>query len=87
MVEAISMFRMRYVVEAKEESHALDEIAMQGENLHEFSQKHIDEIIISSREVSKAEVLKQFDIDNDYAASWSKELKMKNTINKIDYTK
>ena len=86
IVETVSMFRMRYVVEAKEESHSHDEVIMERGNdtFKEFSQEHIDESIFSSREISKEEYLRLFDKDNHYIASWSEEKKL-DFINKIDY--
>jgi len=87
LVETISMFRMRYVVECKEEGHALDTVTMHnagGEELKEFSQQHLDEIISSSRELSKIEYLDLFDKDNDYLQNWSAQEKM-NLVNTIDY--
>lgn len=86
LVETISMFRMRYVVEAREEEHANDEVVMGlgRENFNEFSQKHIDEVIVSSREISTDEFLKEFDKDNDYLSKWSIAEKMRN-INTINY--
>ena len=89
LVETISMFRMRYVVECKEEGHALDEVTMHiggGEELKEFSQQHLDEIISSSRELSKIEYLDLFDKDNDYLKNWSAQEKM-NLVNTVDYNK
>ena len=86
IVETVSMFRMRYVVEAKEESHSYDEVIMERgkDTFNEFSQDHIDESIFSSREISKEEYLTLFDKDNEYMASWSEEKKL-SFINKIDY--
>jgi hypothetical protein len=87
LVETISMFRIRYVVEAEDESHALDEVtyhATGGEELTEFSQKHIDEVIVSSRKISDKSYLKLFDKDNDYLKNWNEEQKIK-YINKIEY--
>jgi len=87
LVETISMFRLRYVVECKEEVHALDEVIMHatgGETLKEFSQQHLDEVISSSREISRIEYLDLFDKDNDYLSKWSEEQKM-DYINKINY--
>ena len=86
IVETVSMFRMRYVVEAKEESHSHDEVIMEKgkDTFKEFSQEHIDESIFSSREISKKEYLKLFDKDNEYMRTWSEEKKL-NFINKIDY--
>ena len=88
LVETVSMFRVRYVIEAKDESHALDEVTCYStgaeENVIEFSQKHIDEVIISSRKISDKSYLKLFDKDNDYLASWPHEKKIE-FINVIDY--
>ena len=85
LVETISMFRMRFVVEAKEAGHAEDEVVMNiNGDLKEFSQQHIAENIISTREISNEEYLGLFMQDNAYLASWSDEDKLK-FINKIDY--
>ena len=88
LVETISMFRQRYVVEAKEESDALDEVVMNvGEykdDWQEFSQKHLDEVITSSREISKKEYFKLHTKDNDYLKSWTDKEKL-SFVNKIEY--
>jgi hypothetical protein len=89
LVETVSMFRMRYVIEARNESHALDEVTMNAtgsynENFQEFSQKHIDEVIVSSRELSVTDYVEIFDKDNDYLKSWDMADKMR-FINSIDY--
>ena len=89
LVETVSMFRMRYVVEAKDESHVLDEVTMHttgGEELREFSQKHLDEVIVSTRKLSNKSYLKLFDKDNDYLENWNEEQKFQ-YINRIDYEK
>ncbi len=87
LVETISMFRMRYVVEAEAPEHATDEVVMNhnGE-LSEFSQKHIDEVITSVREIDRAEYLRLFDEDNSYLAGWDEDSKLQ-YVNVIDYTK
>ena len=85
LVETISMFRMRYVVEAKESGHADDEVVCNMGDLKEFSQKHIDENIVTTREISKEEYMRLFDEDNDYLSSWSDEEKQQRFINVIDY--
>ena len=87
LVETISMHRIRYVVECKEEVHALDEVTMHiggGEELKEFSQQHLDEVSSSSREISRIEYLDLFDKDNEYLKDWSAQEKM-NLVNTIDY--
>jgi hypothetical protein len=88
LVETISMFRQRYVVESKDEEDALDEVAMNvsgyKDDWQEFSQKHLDEVITSSREISKEEYLELYNKDNDYSTVWSDDMKFR-YINKIDY--
>ncbi|NDG32254.1 hypothetical protein EB118_19525 [bacterium] len=85
LVETISMFRQRYVVLAKNEEHAKDEVTMMDDDFKEFSQLHLDEIISSTRVLTEDELIKQFDEDNDYLKGWSKEKKLKNIVNVIDY--
>lgn len=85
LVETVSMFRMRYVIEAAEPEHAEDEVVCNDGNLKEFSQKHIDECIVTTRELTQDEYMKLFDDDNDYLQSWVDEQK-KEFINKIEYT-
>jgi hypothetical protein len=84
LVETVSMFRMRFVIEAKEAGHAEDEIACNTGDLKEFSQQHIGENIFATREISEEEYDRLFDTDNDYLKSWSDEQK-KSFINRIDY--
>jgi len=88
LVETISFFRHRYVVEAKEATHATDETVMNvgtsNENWKEFSQAHIDETVTSVRDISIEEYLKLFDKDNDYLRGWTNKQKLA-VINTIDY--
>lgn len=89
MVETISIFRHRYVVNAEHPTHAADEVVMNvggsyDDKWQEFSQKHIDEVISSVREISAADYLKEFDEDNDYLKNWSIAEKMQ-YINEIKY--
>jgi hypothetical protein len=88
LVETVSMFRMRYVIECKEETHATDTVitgnAGDGEIIPELSQQHIDENITSVRKISMPEYMEIFDKDNDYLKSWSKEQKRK-MITKVKY--
>ena len=88
MGETVSIFRHRYVVEAREAEHAADEVVMglgrDSSDFNEFSQKHVDELITSTREISVEEYLKVFDEDNDYLSSWSIPQKMQ-YIHTIDY--
>lgn len=87
LVEAVSMFRMRYVIEAECAEHACDEVVCNHDgHVNEFSQKHLDEIITSTRELTKEEYLRLWDEDNDYLKSWTEEQKL-DFIHKIDYSK
>ena len=85
LVETVSMFRERYMVEVpvgvdmygKDKAEwALDTVTM--EEAKEFSQEHLGETIVSHRVVTKEESLALCDKDNDYAKKWNDELKMKN---------
>lgn len=85
LVECVSTFRQRYMVEVpigtddygKDKTlWALDTVTM--EEAKEFSQEHLGEQIVSHRVVSKKEALDLCDQDNDYGSSWDKETKMKN---------
>jgi bifunctional DNA-binding transcriptional regulator/antitoxin component of YhaV-PrlF toxin-antitoxin module len=76
LVETVSTFRMRYVVELQQhepDEYALDTVVM-GDAV-EFSQKYLDETVVTHREVSADEVLAMCDIDNDYVDSWSDDKK------------
>lgn len=77
MVECISMFRERYMVEAPKDhpEYALDDVTM--ERPKEFSQKWLGETITDHRVVSEAEALEICDIDNDYTKEWTNEQKFK----------
>lgn len=83
LVETLSIYRMRYVVEADEATHATDEVVMDNID-DEFSQKHLDEIVSSVREIDDKEYLRLFNEDNDYLMSWNDEQKFK-FIHRIEY--
>lgn len=88
LVETISQHVVRYVVEAREEEHALDEVTMNCEvysdSWKEFSQEHIGDAIVSSREVTDDEIVALFDKHNSYAIDISRERKL-NCVNRIKY--
>ena len=76
LVETVSTFRQRYVVEVPEDGEdewALDTVAM--EEAVEFSQEHLGEQLVSHRVVSDEEALALCDKDNSYCKSWSDEKK------------
>lgn len=76
LVEAVSMFRMRYMVEVPKgkSEYALDTVVMN--EAKEFSQKYLDETIISASVLSKKEALALSDQDNDYTKNWPKDKKI-----------
>lgn len=86
LVETISMFRMRYVIEANNADDAKDEVTMNNDSgvLREFSQYHLDEIITSAREIDREEYLRMFNEDNDYLQDWDEDQKL-TFVNVIDY--
>lgn len=82
LVEAVSMFRMRYVVDAKCADYAKDAVVMKEDDLMEFSQLHLDEVISDAREITDDEYLVLFNKDNDYLKDWPEERKF-NFVNII----
>lgn len=73
----VSVFKHRYVVEMGEDDK-LENLAdlVTCEQLEEFSQKHVDEMIIDSTILTEDEMLQMFDVDNDYLSGWSREQKL-----------
>jgi hypothetical protein len=85
LVECVSTFRERYMVEVpvgvdkygKDKTlWALDTVTMN--EAKEFSQEYIGEQIVSHRVVTREEALALCDKDNDYGSSWDETTKMKN---------
>ena len=85
LVDTLSQYRMRYVIEVPDDHNdkefpcsaiqwAEDTVTM--EEMKEFSQKWLGETIIGSREVTRDEIIKVCDEDNDYLKSWTEEDKM-----------
>ena len=83
LVETVSQFRMRYMVEVPvgKAEWALDTVTM--EEAKEFSQHHMGESIISHRVVTQEEALDLFDRDNDYLASWDESVKIRNAFTRM----
>ena len=77
LVEAVSTFRMRYVVEVPKGKTlwALDTVSMN--EAEDFSQEHLGEHIVSHRVVNKDEVIALCDVDNDYCQDWDSDHKIK----------
>jgi hypothetical protein len=80
LVECVSTYRMRYVVEVPKGNTiwALDTITMNEAD--EFSQEHIGEQIVSHRVVSEDEVIALCDVDNHYCSSWTREKKLETFV-------
>ena len=90
LVETISQFRERYVVEVptgkymlndevRDKSEwALDTVTM--EEAKEFTQKHLGETIFSHRVVSEDEIMDIFRKDEPYFKDWDKEQVFRNHV-------
>ena len=85
LVECVSTFRQRYMVEVPVGTDdygndktlwALDTVTMQ--EAKEFSQEYLGEQIVSHRVVTYDEALTLCDKDNNYVASWDNDTKVKN---------
>ena len=76
LVEAISQFRERYMVEVPKgkAEWALDTVTLN--QAQEFSQEHLGEVIVSHRVVSFDEALKLCDKDNHYCKDWNTDKKV-----------
>jgi len=89
MVDAISQFRMRYVVEVPDDAecdpieYAEDSVVC--EDVKEFTQKHLGETIVSSREVTLEEAIKQFREDEPVNVGWTNDIIVENVITEIGY--
>lgn len=97
MVDTISQFRMRYVVEVPDDVESWrydctpDEYASDSvtcEDVREFSQEHIGETIVSTREVTLEEAIAQWRKDNGAGFDvWDDELVVKNSITEIGFNR
>lgn len=73
MLDILVSFRNRYVIsaESEEEAKAKFEKLNSSDDIKEFSQKHLGDLIISNQKISIADYHKYFEQDNDYLKSWS----------------
>jgi hypothetical protein len=90
LVETVSIFRQRYVIDCKSAGHANDTVVMNttGGNeseFKEFSQKHVGEEIVTTREITETEALQLCDEDNEYASVWNDEHKKKVFFTVVNY--
>jgi hypothetical protein len=82
LVETISSFLIRYVVDCEHPDHAADEVTM--EEVGEFSQNHVAENITSVREISDDEVSRLFFEDHPYLTEHGPE-KAHSFVHKVKY--
>lgn len=87
VIDTISSFRMRYVIEAEDVSHAMDEVTMrdsgnEADFVEEFSQKYLGETILDGREITKEQYDDLLQSDPNCSRWMGEKL-----IHKIDYTK
>ena len=75
LVDCISTFRIRYVIDTDNIEWAEDTVVM--EEAKEFSQLHLGEQIVSSRAITKEEYLTLFDEDNEYLSEWEDDMKLR----------
>jgi len=75
LVECVSMFRHRYMVQVPsgKAEWALDTVTM--EEAQEFSQQSLGETIVSHRVVTEEEAMSLCDRDNGYCRTWNDEKK------------
>jgi len=76
LVECISTFRMRYMVEVPvgKAEYALDTVTMNEAT--EFSQEHLGEQIVSHRVMTENDAHVLCDEDNSYAKDWTTDKKL-----------
>ena len=78
MVNAVSMFNMKYVIEVPDEiesCYLLDYVEKQvkAENTKEFTQRHMGETVSNYDVVTKQQILDAFRAEEPYFAEWSDE--------------
>ena len=87
VVTTISTHRIRYCIPLSELQKTNPDVKVSPEwakdcvvceELEEFSQDHLGELIVDTDVLSEDEVLQLFDEDNDYLSGWDKETKLKN---------
>jgi hypothetical protein len=97
LVETISQFRQRYIIEVPDNhaevnenqfgcsaiTWAEDTVTM--EEMKEFSQLWLGETIVSSREIAKEEIVPLCDKDNEYCQSWDDEKKLEVFVTPVGY--
>jgi len=96
MVDAVSMFSMKYCIEVPDEMEdkdLLDHVEKQvsAGNTMEFTQRHMGETVSNYSIVTKNEIIEQFRSEEPYFASWGEELIMRQVtpigFNRDEYDK
>lgn len=84
VVDTVSTFRVRYVIEAESLEHAYDEVTMRGtsseDEFEEFSQEWLGDTIFDGREIKKKHFNKMLKEDKNCNAWMGDKL-----IRKINY--
>jgi len=74
LVEALSQYRMVYVIDTEKKEWAEDTVHMQEAG--EFGQMYLGEMVVSSREIDDDEVIRVHDELNEYLVHWTREQKL-----------
>ena len=91
VVETISHFRTRYIVECKEAEHAEDTVTM--EEAEEFSQMHLGEVIMTTKEITYSQfdemnrALELYGDGTSYQPESGSPWMGEKMIYKVDYSK
>lgn len=91
VVETVSTFRHRYVIDCKTLDHAYDTVSM--EEAKEFSQMHLGEQIVTGREITKNEfdrmnkALEKHGDGTKYRPEVGSPWMSEHTIHVVDYSK
>jgi len=84
LVETVSMFRHRFVIDCESMDHAKDVVVMN--EAEELSQKHIDENVFSCREITDEEIPVLFFEDHPYLVDrFDDDHVLKNYVHKVEY--
>lgn len=94
LVETISQYRMRYVIEVPLDHNdgefpcsatgwAEDTVA--SDDMVEMSQKWLGETIVSAHEITNEHIIKLCDEDNEHCKTWDREKKMEVFVTPIGY--
>lgn len=94
LVDALSQFRMRYVIEVPDdhndgefpctaEEWAMDTVTCQ--EAKEFSQEWLGETIVAAHEITPEHIITLCDKDNAYCSIWSQEKKMETFVTEAGY--